>query len=72
VFVTLEETRQLFALPNPGHALALLRDQAACALLFVSGMRVGALATLPLAALDLGARTVKQWPALGVLTKNRK
>lgn len=72
VFVTLDEVRQLAAVPNPHADPALLRDQAAAALLYVSGMRVGALATLPLAALDLPARTVKQWPSLGVLTKNRK
>ncbi len=72
IFVTLGEVLRLAAIPNPDNDLALLRDQAAAALLFVSGMRVGALATLPLSALDLPARTVKQWPSLGVLTKNRK
>jgi integrase len=72
VFVTLDEVQQLIGLPNPDDNLAFARDKAAAALLFVSGMRVGALSTLPLAALDLPSRTVKQWPSLDVHTKNRK
>jgi integrase len=72
VFVTLDEVRWLIAVPNPQNDLALGRDQAAAALLFLSGMRAGALGSLPIAALDLSARTVKQWPSLGVRTKNRK
>jgi integrase len=72
VFVTLDEVRRLIAVPNPRRDLGLWRDQAAAALLFLSGMRAGALGSLPLGALDLPARTVKQWPSLGVRTKNRK
>jgi len=41
-------------------------------MLFVSGMRAGALGSLPIEALDLANRTVKQWPSLGVATKNGK
>ena len=39
---------------------------------FLSGMRVGALGALPLEALEVAARTVRQWPSLGVKTKNSK
>jgi hypothetical protein len=35
-------------------------------------MRAGALGSLPIEALDLANRTVKQWPSLGVATKNGK
>jgi len=47
------------------------RTAAAC-LLFLSGMRAGALISLPLKALDVEARTVHQWPSLGVRTKMGK
>jgi integrase len=72
IFVSLEEVKQLLSYsPDPGN-LALLRDQAAAALLFLSGMRAGAFATLPIAALDLAQLTVRQYPELGVHTKNGK
>jgi len=71
-YVTLDEVRRLIALDVPEGDLASWRDQAAAALLFVSGMRVGALGTLPIEALDLPNRAVKQWPSLGVATKNGK
>jgi integrase len=35
-------------------------------------MRVGALGPLPISAVDIPARTLKQWPGLGVRTKNSK
>ena len=41
-------------------------------MLFLSGMRATAFGTLPIAAVDLPSRTIKQWPALGVATKNGK
>jgi integrase len=71
-FVTLDEVKQLAALKVPEQDLALRRDQAAASLLFVSGMRAGALGSLPIEALDLPNRAVKQWPSLGVATKNGK
>ena len=71
-FVTLEEMLRLCALPIDEDDLALRRDQAAAALLFLSGMRATAFGTLPIAAVDLSSRTIKQWPALGVATKNGK
>lgn len=52
--------------------LTLKRDQAAVALLFLSGMRVGAFVTTPISCIDLGRRTIKQWPSKGVRTKNSK
>jgi len=41
-------------------------------LLFLSGMRAGALCTLPIGCLDLGRGAVGQFPEMGVKTKNRK
>ncbi len=70
VFVTPEETLQLARLPVPEGDLTGLRDQAAAAFLFLSGMRAGAFGSLPIGAVDLPERQVKQWPALGVHTKN--
>jgi site-specific recombinase XerC len=58
--------------PLPGDTLRIKRDKAAVALLFLSGMRVGAFVTLPVLALDLEGLEVKQWPELGVATKNGK
>jgi integrase len=52
--------------------LALKRDQAAAAMLFLSGMRATAFATLPIEAVDLGEKTIKQWLELVVQTKNGK
>src|SRR5690606_21910065 len=46
--------------------------QAAVAFLFLSGMRIGAFVTMTLKCLDVGRRRVKQWPDLGIVTKNRK
>jgi len=71
-FVTLDEALQLAALEIEENNLALRRDQAGAALLYVSGMRVGALGSLPLEAVDVPSRTIKQWPSLGVRTKNDK
>ena len=72
IFVSEEEVKQLISLPSDLDNLALLRDQAAAALLFLSGMRGGALVTLPISAIDLENLTVRQWPELGVHTKNSK
>lgn len=72
VFVTIDEVRQLAAIEIPEDDLALRRDQAGTAMLFLSGMRAGAFGTLPIAALDLRQREVKQWTSLGVETKNNK
>lgn len=58
--------------PSPDDGLRLKRDKAAAALLFLSGMRVGAFVTLPITALDLDQLSVRQWPELGVETKGGK
>jgi len=71
-YVSLEEVLQLIAIPHEEDNLALLRDKAAAAMLFLSGARASAFTTLPIAAVDLPARTLRQWPDLGVATKNGK
>jgi integrase len=71
-YVSLEEALQLIAIPYDGDDLARLRDSAAAAMLFLSGARASAFTTLPISAVDLPARTLRQWPELGVATKNGK
>lgn len=71
-YVSLEEVLQLIAIPHEEDDLALLRDKAAAAMLFLSGARASAFTTLPISAVDLPARTLRQWPELGVATKNGK
>jgi site-specific recombinase XerD len=70
--VSLEEVLRLVAVPNDDDDLALLRDRAAAALLFLSGARASAFTTLPISAVDLPGGTLRQWPVLGVVTKNGK
>ena len=70
-FVTLDQVRQLISL-DPRDDVALGRDQAAAAMLFLSGMRASAFGSLPIEAVDLEGGAVKQWPSLGVRTKNGK
>jgi integrase len=41
-------------------------------MLFLSGMRAGAFCTMPIQAVDVPHRAIKQWPSLGVETKNGK
>lgn len=67
---TLDQVRALLAY-QPRN-LAEERDRAAVAFLFLSGMRVGAFATLPLCAVHIDKRPVlvNQWTSLGVRTKN--
>lgn len=67
---SLDEVRKLIGLK--AETLTDMRDQAAIALLFASGARVGAFVTLSLACIDLASGSVKQWPKLGVHTKNGK
>jgi site-specific recombinase XerC len=67
---TLEDIRAICALEP--ECLCDERDIAAVAFMLLSGIRVGAFVTMPIKAVDIGARTVKQWPALGVETKNSK
>ena len=57
---------------DPQDDLALWRDQVAAAMLFLSGMRSSAFGSLPIEAVDLNSWSVRQWPGLGVRTKNGK
>jgi integrase len=72
VFVSLNEVQTLINTSVPEDSLALLRDKAAAAMLFLSGMRASAFTTLPILAVDLDNLTLRQWPELGVHTKNGK
>jgi site-specific recombinase XerD len=68
--VTYEDIQKMASLPV--NTLSEKRIQAAAAFLYLSGMRIGAFISLPLLAVDITNRTVKQHPCLGVRTKNRK
>jgi integrase len=71
-FVKLEEVRQLANLKVDASDVATQRDQAAAVMLFLSGIRASAFGSLTIACVDLVARAIKQWPSLGVKTKNKK
>jgi integrase len=68
-YVSEEEVKQLAQVPVPPADLALLRDRAAAAMLFLSGARAGAFTSLPIQAVDIPGRAIRQWPELGVHTK---
>lgn len=69
-FVSLEEI--LIIAKTPTENTMERRTKASCILMFLSGMRIGALVTLPLKAVDIENRIILQYPSLGVHTKNRK
>jgi len=69
-FFTLADLQQIAAVSTA--TLREQRAQAGACLLFLSGMRADALASLPLSCVDLTARHILQLPRLGVRTKNRK
>lgn len=69
-YYTLEDVVNLCTAPVT--SLRLQRAQAGAALLYLSGMRASALASIPARAVDLPARTLHQLPELGVRTKNLK
>ena len=71
-FVSLDEVHQLAELAIPESDLAMRRDQAAACLLYLSGMRASVLGSLKIECVDLTNREIKQWPSLGVKTKNGK
>jgi site-specific recombinase XerC len=48
------------------------RIQAAAVFWYLSGIRIKAFVTLPIKAINLNDFSIKQWPALGVATKNQK
>ncbi len=65
--VTLAEVQAMAG--APANELWEKRIQAAAVFLFLSGMRVGAFVSLPLSAVDIERRTIRQWPELGMRTK---
>jgi len=67
---SIDEVREVIEIPV--ETLTEQRNQAAIAFLFLSGARLGAFVSLPVHAIDLEKRTVKQSPTIGVRTKNRK
>lgn len=72
IYVSLDEVKKLLDCPESENDLALKRDKAAAAFLFLSGMRASAFASLPISSIDLEKLTIRQWPELGVQTKNGK
>ena len=70
-FYTLEELLQIAGLDLTGD-LMLWRAQACACLEFAGGLRIGAVATLPLYAINLDTLRVRQDPKIGVHTKNAK
>lgn len=69
-FYTLDDVRQLTGVSV--ETLRQERAQVAAAMLFLSGMRADAFASLPVSCVDLERREIRQLPELGVRTKNRK
>ena len=70
--VSLETVRQLMKVEAASDDVAMKRDKAAAAFLFLSGMRATAFTTLPISCVNLHDRTVMQYPTMGVNTKNKK
>jgi site-specific recombinase XerD len=71
-YVSLDEVSRLAILQTVETDLAIMRDKAAAAMLFLSGMRASAFTTMPIQAVDLPNLSIRQWPELGVRTKNGK
>ncbi len=73
-YVTLDDVQTVVRLKLDHSNLALWRDQAMTAMLFLSGARSGAAVSLPIKAvhLDTAYPNIEQKPALGVATKNNK
>ncbi|PKN90987.1 MAG: hypothetical protein CVU44_21240 [Chloroflexi bacterium HGW-Chloroflexi-6] len=71
-FVSLDETIQLATLSEEADDLAHWRDRAMAARLFLTGERASAAVTSPISAINFDDLSLKQWPELGVKTKNGK
>jgi site-specific recombinase XerD len=69
VYVTEEDVCCLLQTPIAQGDLAMLRDRAAAAMLFLSGARAAAFTTLPIQAIRLQDQCIDQFPSLGVRTK---
>lgn len=65
--VTIEE--MIMIAKAPVQTLKEKRIRAAAVFWFLSGIRIGAFVTLPIKAIELENRVIKQWPKLGVRTK---
>jgi site-specific recombinase XerD len=73
-YVTLDEAVLLATAPIDQDNVALRRDRAAAAMLFICGARAHAFTTLPIQAVHLDEKYpfINQWPQLGVHTKKQK
>ena len=73
-YVTVEEALKIVRLKIDRDNIALWRDQAMTAMLFLSGARAGAATSLPIKAVHLDSKypNIEQKPALGVHTKNNQ
>jgi site-specific recombinase XerD len=69
-FYTLDEVRNIAAVST--ETLREERAKVAVAMLFLSGMRPDALASIPIACVDLPRKRILQIPQMGVRTKNNK
>jgi site-specific recombinase XerD len=71
-YVTLENVLKIVRLKIDHDNLALWRDQAMTAMLFLSGARAGAATSLPIQAVHLEVQypSIEQKPSMGVQTKN--
>jgi site-specific recombinase XerD len=67
---TLEDVKKIATIPT--ETLREERGKVAVCMLFLSGMRADALASLPISCVDLANQAVHQLPERGVRTKNRK
>lgn len=67
---TIDDVRRICALH--AETLADRRDIAAIALLFLSGIRVGALTSMPISSVHLDDLSLDQFPEMGVRTKDGK
>jgi hypothetical protein len=71
-FVSLDEVIALTKISCRDGDLAQWRDCAMAALLYLSGARAHAAVTLPIGAVHVDEMKIRQWPELGVHTKNNK
>lgn len=69
-FYTLDQVLQIARVST--ETLRQERGKVAVCMLFLSGMRSDALASLPIACVDLAANAIHQLPEAGVRTKNHK
>ena len=71
-YVSLHEAIALATLPRDEKNLARWRDCAMAAFLFLTGARAEAATSIPIGAVHFDRLKIRQWPELGVQTKNGK